>query len=75
MDRRLPGCPGEARSRAAPRRRAGGGNRVDVFARGADDHVIHAWRDDTGPLVQALQWERVPEGVIKGDPAAVGARW
>ena len=51
-----------------------GGNRIDVFARGADGTLQHAWRDDDKPLGIQPQWESVA-GKILGDPTAVGVRW
>jgi len=52
-----------------------GGNRVDVFYRGADGSLYHVWRDDTEALIKAPKIEKVPNMAIKNDPTAVGVKW
>ena len=51
-----------------------GGNRIDVFGRGADGALWHAWRDDNKPLGIQPAWENVG-GKIIADPTAVGVPW
>jgi hypothetical protein len=47
---------------------------VDIFYRGADGEIYHAWSDNAA-IINEPKIEKVPGFQPKGDVTAIGATW